>query len=52
MKVSITDAGGQLGKELSTLLGDSIGLSYYAPDLKNISSIENSLDKYNFDTIN
>lgn len=51
MKVLITGAGGQLGKELSSILDNSIALSHDALDLKNIRNIENILDKYSFDTI-
>ncbi len=51
MKVLITGAGGQLGKELSNRLNNSIALSHDAFDIKNIKNIENILGKYNFDTI-
>lgn len=51
MKVLIIGARGQLGKELSGMLDNSIALSHDALDLKNISNIENILNKYSFDTI-
>ena len=51
MKVLITGAGGQLGKELSSILENSIALSHDVLDLKNIKNIENILDKYSFDII-
>ncbi len=51
MKILITGAGGQLGKELSSILENSIALSHNSLDLKNIDNIKNILDKYSFDTI-
>ena len=51
MKVLIIGARGQLGKELSGMLDNSIALSHDTLDLKNISNIENILNKYSFDTI-
>ncbi len=51
MKTLITGAGGQLGKELSLILNDSIALSHKDLDLKNTGSIESTLGKYDFDAV-
>ncbi len=51
MNVLITGSNGQLGKELSLILNNSIKLSHDDLDLKNVNNIENILNNYNFDTI-
>ena len=51
MKTLIIGSGGQLGKAISSILENSIPLSHDIIDLRNINNIENTLDKYSFDTI-
>ena len=51
MKTLITGANGQLGKELTYLIKDSIKLSHEELDLKSINNIEKTLNNYNPDII-
>ncbi|AGO61919.1 SDR family oxidoreductase [Ferroplasma acidarmanus] len=51
MKTLIIGSGGQLGKALSSILENSIPLSHDVIDLRNVNNIENTLDKYSFDTV-